>query len=187
MTIEVRPVDGGRWPDLATLFGPQGAYSGCWCTFWRLPNAELNASTPDERRHTLKTLAESGPVGLLAYHDGEPVGWCAVAPRTQFRRLPRTKEIAPKLGEDDPGIWSVTCFYIRRDRRRTGVASALLDAAVGYAADLGATVVEGYPAPEGTTASARLSTGTVGLFASAGFAAVPGGGKRTVMRRVTDD
>jgi GNAT superfamily N-acetyltransferase len=185
VTIEVRPVDADRWPDLAKLFGPQGAYSGCWCMFWRLPNAEMNSSTPDERRDALEVAARSGPVGLLAYAGGEPAGWCAVAPRSEFRRLPRTKALAPHLAPDR-AVWSVTCFYIRKDRRRTGVAGALLDAAVGYAKEHGATLVEAYPAPEGTTSSARLSTGTVHQYARAGFQAVPADGNRMIMRYALD-
>jgi GNAT superfamily N-acetyltransferase len=154
--------------------------------FWRLPNTEMNGSSADERRGALQSLAASGPVGLLAYADSQPVGWCAVAPRNEFRRLSRTKDLVPHLSPDGAGVWSVTCFYIRRDRRRTGVAGALLDGAVRYAAEQGATLVEAYPAPEGTTASARLSTGTVDLFVRAGFEAVPAGGRRMIMRYPLD-
>ena len=30
------------------------------------------------------------PVGVLAYRDGEPVGWCATGPRSRYGRLLRS-------------------------------------------------------------------------------------------------
>ena len=123
------------------------------------------------------------PVGLLAYDGGTPVGWVAVAPRYRYPRLLRstTLHLAP---DDEPGVWSVTCFYIHRRHRRSGVAAALLAAAVDYAAG---TVVEGYPVDTGgdRRPSGDLFTGTVALFTRAGFHVHdrPAGGRRVVMRR----
>jgi GNAT superfamily N-acetyltransferase len=153
--------------------------------FWRLTNNEINGNSADDNRAALESVVRSGrPSGLLAYAGGEPVGWCAVAPRAEFRRLPRTKALA-LTDPDDDSVWSVTCFVVRRDRRRTGVATALLDAAVSYARAQGATAIEGYPAVEATGGASKLSTGTIGLFAGAGFAAPDPSptARRTVVRR----
>lgn len=43
-----------------------------------------------------------------------------------------------------PG-WSVSCLFIARPFRRRGVSSRLLHAAVRFAADCGAKIIEGYP------------------------------------------
>ena len=50
--------------------------------------------------------------GLVAYLDGEPVGWCAVEPRAAYPRLPPQRVIMKQRGEDpdDPCVWAVTCF-----------------------------------------------------------------------------
>ena len=32
--IAVEAATGERWNDLLAVFGRQGAYSGCWCTYW---------------------------------------------------------------------------------------------------------------------------------------------------------
>src|SRR5262245_47017405 len=140
MDLDVRPA---HWPDVVTLFGPNGASVGCWCMFWRLPNSELNANSADDNRAALESVVRSGrPSGLLAYDGDEPVGWCAVAPRAEFRRLPRTKALE-LTDPDDDSVWSITCFVVRTDRRRRGVATALLDAAVEFARAHGASAVEG--------------------------------------------
>ena len=80
----------------------------------------------------------------------------------------------------------MSCFVVSPGERRTGVARALLTAAVGHAAAHGAAVVEGYPvdpAQRPKAGPADLYHGTLGLFLAAGFTvvsdAVPG---RAVVR-----
>jgi GNAT superfamily N-acetyltransferase len=184
MEIEVRPADANAWPEIVALFGPKGASVGCWCMFWRLPNNELKSNAAQDNKAALESVVcSSRPAGLLAYVDGEPVGWCAVAPRAEFRRLPRTKALE-LTDPDDDSVWSVTCFVVRRDRRRAGVATALLDAAVEYARSHGASAVEGYPSVAGTGGASKLSTGTLGLFGGAGFTSPrQPSGRLTVVRR----
>jgi GNAT superfamily N-acetyltransferase len=186
--IEVRAVDEHRWDDLAALFGPSGAYSGCWCMWWRIPSAEFSRNGNPGNRAAMRALVRSGePVGLLGYVEGEPVGWCSVAPRPAYGRVLRSPALKP-VDPTDAAVWSVPCFFIRRDHRRTGVAAALLAGAVTHAAARGATALEGYPVDlraGGSVAAAELFTGTVGLFSRAGFAVAerPAVGRRVVMRR----
>ena len=78
--------------------------------------------------------------GLVAYLDGEPVGWCAVEPRTSFARLLRMP--VPWKGRDedkaDDGVWALTCFATRAGFRRRGVSRALARATVDFARARGA-------------------------------------------------
>jgi hypothetical protein len=57
--------------------------------------------------------------GLVAYVDGEPAGWVAVEPRTEYPGL-RTSRV-PWSGRDedndDDRTWAVTCFVVRRSSR----------------------------------------------------------------------
>ncbi|HKE65756.1 MAG TPA: GNAT family N-acetyltransferase [Micromonosporaceae bacterium] len=194
MTLSIEPLDSARWPDLCTLFGPGGANSGCWCMWWRLRAKDWSAGAGAAAREPetgnkarFERIVASGErTGLLAYVDGAPAGWCAVAPREAYPRLLRSTTIAP-THPDEPGVWSVSCFFIGRKHRRAGLAHTLLDAAVGWAAEHGARVVEGYPVETGgvRSASGDYFTGTVGQFKRAGFAAQPNPnpGKRIVMRR----
>jgi len=104
----------------------------------------------------------AAPPGVLAYVDGEPAGWCAVAPRTEYKRLARSRATAPF---DDQPVWSVVCFFVRGGMRRAGLSRALLSAAVDLAIEHGATIVEGYPV-EGTR---NLFRGVASVFKDAGF------------------
>lgn len=187
MSLRVQSVGPAQWDDVVALFGPNGASSGCWCMWWRKPNSEWRGGAAQRNREEFTDLVTTAqPVGLLAYTDaGTPVGWVAAAPRPAYPRLLRSNTL--RLTEpDDPDVWSVPCFFIHRDHRRTGVGTALLGGAVDYARAQGAAALEGYPtADDGRKRSnADLYTGTASMFLDNGFAPLPRpAGSKLVMRR----
>jgi GNAT superfamily N-acetyltransferase len=141
--LEFHPLTADRWGDLVVLFEHHGNPGYCWCMIWRLPSGAYRQLDSGQRRQALQTLVDSGtPTGILAYLDGEPVGWCSVAPRETYQRLERSKTLKRI---DDLPTWSVVCFYLNRKVRHQELPVKLLSAAVDYAVSKGAEVVEGYP------------------------------------------
>jgi GNAT superfamily N-acetyltransferase len=141
--VEFHPVTSERWSDLELLFGPRGACGGCWCMFFRLTHSEFEHLKGEGNRALLKDIVDNGEVaGILAYQDDQPVGWCSVAPRLDFTALERSRILKPI---DDQEVWSVVCFFIERKHRRQGLMLGLLTAAVDFARQHGAKIVEGYP------------------------------------------
>ena len=185
METVVQEATAERWSDIAQVMGANGAYGGCWCTFWRLTNQQLPGRTAEDNRATLQAAVSSEqPAGLILYADGEPVGWCSVAPRLTFPRLFHTKGISIDDPEDT-SVWSVVCIYVRKEYRRLGVSSKLLGAAIDYARQHGAAVIEGYPVVDPSHGKrVGLATGTIGLFTRGGFSMQEQepSGRRVVMR-----
>jgi GNAT superfamily N-acetyltransferase len=180
--MNIEPVTPERWDDLVALFGPNGAYANCWCTWWMWRSAEWDRLTPAKRRAELLRRVENGEEpGLLAYEDEEPVGWCAIAPRERYSRLnnPRTRTYR-RL--DERPSWVVTCFYVRRDRRSAGVATALLSEVAEFVAARGGTLVEGYPTEHPEQGPSAMYTGTVSMFEAAGFTETARPGGRPLVR-----
>jgi GNAT superfamily N-acetyltransferase len=177
--LQFHPVTPERLGDLARFSERNGKFRYCSCIRWRLTSAAFQSSTKDERIAALEGLVEREiPVGVLAYADGEPVGWCSVASRETYAGLERYRGL-PRL--DDEPVWSVTCFFVDRRHRRQGVTLGLLRAALAYARSRGARIVEGYPVEPGL----RLYTymGSPETFRKAGFRDVtPSGQTRRVMR-----
>lgn len=179
------PATPDRWGDLRNLFGPNGAYSNCWCTWWILPSRQWNAAQPDERREILHDLTLEGAVpGILAYEGPVPVGWVAVGPRERYVRMmsPRAPVNGP-LDRDDPG-WVVNCFFVPGSRRGLGIAGGLLMAAVEFAFEAGATYLAGHPidTTDRERGTADLFVGTLSMFLDAGFTEVERRGSRPVVR-----
>lgn len=185
VAYECRPLTPECWGDLETLFGPNGAYSGCWCMWWRLRGPDWKANRGESNRRALKSVVDAGEhVGVLAYANGQPVGWCAIAPRDAYLRL-REERVRIFKKVDDLPVWTITCFFVNRHHRRKGLTLGLLSAAVEYAVANGATVVEGYPVDpgDGRMSSASAYTGLLSTFKKAGFVeVVRRHGMRPIMR-----
>lgn len=191
-TFSVLPATQERWPDVRTVLGPKSLDTpSCWCLAMRISAGDprIKDQPARARADVLHDLCgEDIAPGVLAYRDGEVVGWCSVSPRSAYHRLVHSRVI-PRL--DDEPVWSVVCFVVRAGHRRQGLAGVLLDGAVDYARSQGATIIEGYPADTGgdriDVASAYVGTRT--LFERHGFTtasetASKGGGKpRVLMRR----
>jgi GNAT superfamily N-acetyltransferase len=128
--------------------------------------------------------------GLVAYRDGEPVGWCAVEPRAAYPGLLRVYRV-PWIGraedKNDTSIWAVTCFFTRAGFRRRGVSRALAPAAVEFARMRSARAIEGYPMitqPGQEIAWGELHVGSRSIFADAGFEEVCRPTPRRVVMRI---
>jgi GNAT superfamily N-acetyltransferase len=168
----VHPLTLGHWSDLETLFGPRGACAGCWCMWWRLPASEWGRQRGEGNRAGLRALAESEtPPGLLAYVDGKVAGWVSLGPRERFPRLARSRVLKPV---DDQPVWSIVCFYVANVYRRRGLTARLLAAAVAYAREHGAAIVEGYPVEpkQAEMPAVYAFTGLASAFRAAGFVEV---------------
>lgn len=135
-----RPVTADTWHDLSALFEGRGGPRQCWCMVWR-KDAGGKPGKPgaEDRRAALEGLVRADqPIGLLGYADGQPVAWCSLAPRAGFgKSLSGT--------DPEPGLWSLTCFFIRADHRRQSGFAALISAAETHARTMGATTLEAYP------------------------------------------
>jgi GNAT superfamily N-acetyltransferase len=172
--LDVRPVTSDRWNDLLALFGERGAYSGCWCMWFRVRPRDWKRNGNEGNRAAMEAIVADDRVpGLLAYRDGEPVGWMSVAPREAFERIagdPAAAAAESAVLADLEPVWSVVCFYIDRHHRGQGVATRLLDAAIDHARTGGARTLEAYPIePEGRTDNASAFTGLRSMFEAAGF------------------
>ena len=141
--ILVRPATSTDWSDLEALFGPKGAYAGCWCMFWRRDRAEFKRDKGEGNRKMLEhlTMTDRRP-GLLDYVNGEVAAWCSIGPREHFVALENSR-ILRRV--DDRPVWSISCFFVAKAHRRQGLMRHLIEAAVKQAAEQGAEWVEGYP------------------------------------------
>ena len=186
MTAEyqIHPVTPDRWDDFLDLFGPTGAHSNCWCTWWVLTNRDWEEAGSVGRRAVIERLVADGSVpGLLAYDGDTPVGWVSVGPRDRYARMMSPRSRAFKPLDEEPS-WVINCFYIHRDRRGAGVATALLEAAVAFAADRGAARIDGHPKDTGlkTISNSDLFVGSLEMFLAAGFTEVERRNGRPVVR-----
>ncbi|MBW5423153.1 GNAT family N-acetyltransferase [Streptomyces sp. BG9H] len=186
MTIEVRPAS--LFEDVRAVLGPKTPGANvCWCLSYRIPSKLNNELRGPARGEYVAELCRKGPPpGVLAYDGDEPVGWAAVAPRsdTAFAR----SRVIPHV--DDLPVWSLWCVRVRPGHRKRGISHALIAGAVEFARAHDAPAIEAYPLDNGD-AKVDLTMAYAGIrknFERAGFAyaadttSVLAGHPRIVMR-----
>ena len=171
-------VDQARWPDFERLFESRGAPKSCWCMVWRGRGEETRRIKGADRKQAIERRVRDGvPIGLLGYLDGVPVAWCSLAPRASYRALG-----GPAFaGQAEDAIWSLVCFFIRRELRGEGMTAELIEVAAAHARSRGARILEAYPVLPGSPSYRFM--GYVPTFERAGFQHFgPAGSRRHVMR-----
>ena len=123
----------------------------------------------------MKCIVQAGtPVGILAYKDGQPIGWCSIAPRPTYIYRSLGGEDYPGVSEEK--VWSLVCFFVPRKLRGQGLMKQLLQEAIKTTRKRGARVVEAYPV-DPDSPSYRFM-GFVSNFKKAGFVETSRAGKR---------
>jgi len=195
--LTIVPANEASWEDLQAVLGTRGDPSRCQCQRYKMQPKESWASVgAEELAFRLRTQTDGGhpearaTSGLVAFLDSEPVGWCAVEPRTAYPRLLlKTRVPWESRAEDktDEGVWAVTCFVTRTGFRRRGISRALARAAVDFARQRGARALEGYPMITQSgqeIMSVELHVGSRSIFADAGFSEVSHPTLRRVVMRI---
>lgn len=167
--LKIYPFDMTRWEDFETLFGERGACGGCWCMAWRLKKSDFERQKGNENKRAMKSLVEQNEkIGIIAYIDDIPIGWCAIAPREVFPRLENSR-VWKRI--DNESVWSITCFFMSKSHRRKGLSVEMLKGAINYGRANQVRIIEGYPiVPYGDHIPAAFAwTGIPSAFEKTGF------------------
>jgi GNAT superfamily N-acetyltransferase len=181
-TLEIRPLTPAHVTDvravLSSTFGSQ-----CWDLFFRFTDEQKRAAgisgkmTPEHlarRKQMLAKLArrKRGSAGLVAYADGEPVGYISLGPRSDYPGVERSRG-TPAV--DDVPVWVIPCITVRKGHRGKGIAIAMIRAALAYATEKGAPALEGYARKDGKRVhDGSAHMGTESMFQRAGFKRIRG-------------
>lgn len=193
--LRIVPANEASWDDLQSIL--TGTAGRCQCQrqrlgdrdWWHLPVAERSAILRAETHCDDPRSTET--IGIVAYLDDEPAGWCAVDVRSVYGRVRGSP--VPWQGrnedKDDDSVWAIACLVVRKGFRHQGLTYPLVAAAVEHARSRGAVAIEGYPLlTEGKEITwDELSVGPLGPFLAAGFREVTHPTKRRVVMRLDFD
>ncbi|MFA5302155.1 MAG: GNAT family N-acetyltransferase [Bacteroidales bacterium] len=168
MTFE--PLTINNWDKFEQLFGAKGACGSCWCMYYRLKKSDfVKGKSDDGNKMAIQQIVrDNKPAGVLGFHEGRPIAWCAFAPREDFMKLERSR-VHKRI--DDNAVWSLPCFFIDKAFRRQGVSVEMLKGVIAYAKTQGIKIIEAYPTipAKKNTPDAFLWTGLYKSFERVGF------------------
>ena len=150
--VDFEPLTPARFPDFEALFLEERgelppdenlAGGGCSCMEFRCSISQYHQGQGEPNRQAMRAIVYSGIVpGLIAYLDNRPIAWCSIGPRSDLPGLDERPQLA---AIDDESVWSAVCFFVSHQFRRSGMMGALVEAALSFAREQGAKIVEAYP------------------------------------------
>jgi len=142
--LTLEPLSKKNWQKFEDLFGTKGACGNCWCMSFRLNKQDFEkGKVRNGNKRKMKNLVwKSRPSGLLGMYGEETIAWCAFAPRQDFIRLEYSRVHRPIDNQD---VWSIPCFFVKKEFRRRGVSVAMLKLIIQYAREKKIKIIEAYP------------------------------------------
>jgi GNAT superfamily N-acetyltransferase len=165
----VEPLDPRTWNAFADLAERHnGVWGGCWCVWFhpQCPDRKVLGNRGYKQR-----LVEEGRAHAALVLDGDAaVAWCEYGPVEELPNIYHRKEY--EAHSDRTPDYRLTCLFVDRAHRRTGVAAVAVRGALALIGRAGGGLVEAYPQDTvpGTKVSASfLYNGTRSLFEQLGF------------------
>ncbi len=184
MKLKLTPLTAANWKEFETLMGEKGGCGNCWCMYFRLPYKTFQENKPDGNKKMMRKLVDKGlPQGLIASINKQPVGWIAMAPREDYMKIENSR--AFKRIDEKP-VWSITCFFVKKEFRHQGLSQHLIKGAVDYAKKKKIKTLEAYPAVpyDEKVPHAFLWVGVLSSFIKNGFKLVRQQSKSRAMVRI---
>ena len=161
-------------------------WGGCYCSYFHGDTAQTVKSEHDGPTFKRRLVEEGVAHAALVFDGDDAVAWCQYGSPDELPGIYHRKQY--DAGETRPAPCRITCFFVDRDHRRSGVAREALDGAVDLIAQAGGGEVVSFPnelTPGKRTSSSFLHNGTRAMFEKAGFAFERHIGKSKTVMRIT--
>ena len=185
----IKPLSAETYPAwLALAEKHNGVWGGCYCSYFHGDTEETIKRDYDGPTFKQRLVHEGVAHAALVFDGDDAIAWCQFGSPEELPNIYHRKQY--DAGEPNPGPWRITCFFVDRDHRRSGVAYEALEGALQLIASAGGGEVVSFPneLPEGKrTSSSFLHNGTRAMFEKAGFTFERHIGKsKTVMRKMIE-
>jgi len=182
----IKPLSPDTYPAwLALAEKHNGVWGGCYCSYFHDDTAETVKSDYDRPTFKERLVHEGVAHAALVFEGDAAIAWCQYGSPEELPNIYHRKQY--DAGESSPAPWRITCFFVDRDHRRSGVAYEALAGALTLIAEAGGGEVVSFPnelVPGKRTSSSFLHNGTRAMFEQAGFTFERHIGKsKTVMRK----
>ena len=169
--FRIEPLSPRTWDAFADLAERHnGVWGGCWCTYFH-----LHPDPPERKelghREFKRRLVERGRTHAALVFDGDvAVAWAQFGPVEELPNIHHRKDW--ERGLDRVPDYRITCLFVDRRYRRTGMAAVAVRGALALIAAEGGGLVESYPhdlPPDKKTSASFLYNATRTMYEGLGF------------------
>ena len=169
-------------------FADNPEWRTCYCHYYEVPPALKwgDFDGPMNRRAMQARIETAEMEGYLAYEADDVVGWMNAQPYHKLRYACQRMRIAqPELPVAPHDAAAIVCFVIHPQRRRRGIARALLDFGIENLTARGLALVDAFPWNAGPADNKDTDHyhGSLSMFLDAGFEQVAKHENVTVVRK----
>lgn len=182
----IKPLTPETFPAwLALADKHNGVWGGCYCSYFHDSTEQTVKDDYDRATFKERLVNEGVAHAALVFEGDDAIAWCQYGSPAELPGIYHRRQY--DAAETRPAPWRITCFFVDRDHRRSGVAREALEGALGLIASAGGGEVVSFPnelAPGKRTSSSFLHNGTRAMFEKAGFTFERHiGTSKTVMRK----
>lgn len=169
-------------------FADNPEWRTCYCHYYEVsPALKWGDFDGPMNRRAMQARIESAEMeGYLAYEGDEVVGWMNAQPYHKLRHACSRMRIAqPELPVAPHDAAAIVCFVIHPQRRRRGIARALLASGIENMTARGFMLVDAFPwnaGPDDIKDTDHYH-GTLSMFLAAGFGPIAKHENVTVVRK----
>lgn len=130
----IKPLTPETYPAwLALAQKHNGVWGGCWCSYFHGDTDATVKADYDGPTFKKRLVDEGVAKAALVFDGGAAIAWCEYGSPDDLPNIYHRKQY--DAGETRPAPWRITCFFVDRDHRRSGVAREALDGALALIAE----------------------------------------------------
>lgn len=167
----IEPLSAATWPAFAAMVERNtGLFSGCWCIHFHCHPDPPERREIGNRALKERMVREGRAHAALVFDGDEAIAWAQFGPVDELPNIHHRKEWLRTV-EALPD-YRITCVYVDRRHRRSGMAEIAVRGALELIADQGGGRVESYPhdlPPDKKMSSSFLYNATRTMYERLGF------------------
>ena len=168
----IEPLEERTWDAFAGLAERHnGVWGGCWCTWFHLYPDPTEERRELGHREFKRRLVVAGRAHAALVMDGDDaVAWAQYGTVDELQNIHHRKQWEKELVQRPD--FRITCLFVDRRHRRSGMASVAVRGALGLIAQAGGGLVESYPhdlPPGKRTSASFLYNATRTMYEQLGF------------------
>jgi GNAT superfamily N-acetyltransferase len=167
---EVVPLTPDTWHLFEELAGHKGLFGSCWCVHFHCHPDPPEREAMGNQAFKKKLVEDGVAHAALVLEDGRAVAWAEYGTVAELPNIHHRKQWEAET--EQPPDHRITCLFVEKGHRRTGLAEVAVKGALALIADAGGGRVESYPhdlPPEKKTSSSWLYNATRTMYERIGF------------------
>ena len=140
---EVVPLTPTTWHLFEGLAGHKGLFGSCWCVYFHCHPDPPEREVLGNQAFKQKLVEDGIAHAALVLEDDRAVAWAEYGTVAELPNIHHRKQWEAET--EQPPDYRITCVFVEKSHRRTGLAEVAVRGALALIAEAGGARVGSYP------------------------------------------